>query len=148
MIPETIVYYSEVKVKSYSDMMKIIPSLKKECKELNPHVKCKNPPYEFCEYLDNEHKESDIWIRHNEAMECMGEESARIMFKKIPETKVLSIFYKGAYDEIGVAYSFLMKYVEDNGYQVSGRSRECYIDGIWNKESVDEWLTEIQIPIV
>ena len=100
MIPETIVYYSEVKVKSYSDMMKIIPSLKKECKELNPHVKCKNLPYEFCEYLDNEHKESDIWIRHNEAMECMGEESARIMFKKIPETKVLSIFYKGAYDEM------------------------------------------------
>ena len=41
-----------------------------------------------------------------------------------------------------------MKYVEDNGYQVSGRSRECYFDGIWNKESVDEWLTEIQIPIV
>ena len=30
MIPKTIVYYSEVKVKSYSDMMKIIPSLKKE----------------------------------------------------------------------------------------------------------------------
>ena len=148
MIPKTIVYYSEVKVKSYSDMMKIIPSLKKECKELNPHVKCTKPPYEFCEYLDNEHKESDIWIRHNEAVECMGEESTRIMFKKIPETKVLSIFYKGAYDEIGVAYSFLMKYVEDNGYQVSGRSRECYIDGIWNKESVDEWLTEIQIPIV
>ena len=77
-----------------------------------------------------------------------GRRSTRIMFKKIPETKVLSIFYKGAYDEIGVAYSFLMKYVEDNGYQVSGRSRECYIDGIWNKESVDEWLTEIQIPIV
>ena len=49
-------------------------------------------------------KKSDIWIRHNEAMECMGEESARIMFKKIPETKVLSIFYKGAYDKIGVAY--------------------------------------------
>ena len=47
MIPKTIVYYSEVKVKSYSDMMKIIPSLKKECKELNPHVKCTKPPYEF-----------------------------------------------------------------------------------------------------
>ena len=77
-----------------------------------------------------------------------GKESERIKFKIIPTTKVLSIFYKGTYDEIGVAYSFLMKYVEDSRYQVSGRSRECYIDGIWNKESVDEWLTEIQIPIV
>ena len=25
--------------------------------------------------------------------------------------------------------------------------RERYIDGMWNKESEDEWLTEIQIPI-
>ena len=24
---------------------------------------------------------------------------------------------------------------------------ECYIDGIWNKESEEEWLTEIQLPI-
>ena len=148
VIPETIVYYSEVKIKNYSDMMKIIPNLASECIKLNPDIKCTRPPYEFCEYLDKEHKENNILIRHNEAVECMGEESERIKFKIIPTTKVLSIFYKGAYDEIGVAYSFLMKYVEDNGYQVSGRSRECYIDGIWNKESVDEWLTEIQIPIV
>ena len=53
--------------------------------------------------------------------------------------------HQGQFDAI---HKRLMKYVEDNGYQVSGRSRECYIDGIWNKESVDEWLTEIQIPIV
>ena len=25
--------------------------------------------------------------------------------------------------------------------------RESYIDGIWNKESEEEWLTEIQVPI-
>lgn len=25
--------------------------------------------------------------------------------------------------------------------------RECYIDGIWNKESVEDWLTEVQLPI-
>ena len=25
--------------------------------------------------------------------------------------------------------------------------RERYIDGIWNKSSEEEWLTEIQIPI-
>ena len=36
---------------------------------------------------------------------------------------------------------------EENGYQVAGLARECYIDGIWNKESVEDWLTEIQLPI-
>ena len=51
VIPETIVYYSEVKIKNYSDMMKIIPNLASECIKLNPDIKCTRPPYEFCEYL-------------------------------------------------------------------------------------------------
>ena len=37
--------------------------------------------------------------------------------------------------------------LEAKGYEVSEQPRFCYIDGIWNKESVDEWLTEIQLPI-
>ena len=40
-----------------------------------------------------------------------------------------------------------MKYAEENGYQPTGLTREYYIDGIWNKESVDDWLTEIQLPV-
>ena len=87
------VYYSEVKVKKYSDMMKVIPSLKKECLELNPKIKCTKPPYEFCEYLDKEHKETDIMICRYEAVESIGKESARIKFKKLPATKALSLFY-------------------------------------------------------
>lgn len=43
--------------------------------------------------------------------------------------------------------AYIMKYAEDNGYKVAGLARECYIDGIWNKESVEDWLTEIQLPI-
>ena len=39
------------------------------------------------------------------------------------------------------------RYAEDNGYKAKGLSRECYIDGIWNKDSENERLTEIQLPI-
>ena len=70
-----------------------------------------------------------------------------IRFREIPETKVLSIYHKGAYDNIGEAYAFIMKYAEENGYQPAALTRECYIDGIWNKESTDDWLTEIQLPV-
>lgn len=146
-IPSAIVYYTEVNIKNYAEMMTIIPELGTECMALNPDIKCTLPPYEFCEYLDEEHKETDILIRHNEAVDRFGKESERIKFREIPEVKVLSIFHKGSYDEIGEAYAYIMKYAKDNGYKVSGLSRECYIDGIWNKESVEEWLTEIQLPI-
>ena len=146
-IPEAIVYYSEVRLPKYSDMMQYIPKIGQECIKLNPNLKCTEPPYEFCEYLDQEHKDTDVLIRHNEAVCEFGRENENIKFKKIPRTKVLSIFHKGAYDKSGEAYAFIMKYAEDNGYKAKGLSRECYIDGIWNKDSQDEWLTEIQLPI-
>lgn len=40
-----------------------------------------------------------------------------------------------------------MKFIEDNGYEMAGFPRECYIDGIWNKEDKEDWLTEIEVPI-
>ncbi len=146
-IPQVIVYYSEVKLPKYSDMMQYIPAIGQECLSLNPGLKCSEPPYEFCEYLDEEHKDMDVLIRHNEAVESYGKENANIKFRTVPATKVLSIFHKGSYDQIGEAYAFIMKYAEDNGYEGAGLARECYIDGIWNKENVEDWLTEIQLPI-
>lgn len=146
-IPECIVYYEERKLDKYSDCMQFIPQSGAECKRLNPNLQCAVPPYEFMEYLDGEYRESDIMCRHNEAVAQFGVESDRIKFRKIPKTKVLSIFHKGQYDNIGEAYAYLMKYAEQNGYKSSGLIRECYIDGIWNKENVSDWLTEIQMPI-
>ena len=147
VIPETIVYTAETALNTYSDVMDWIPSVGQECLEMNPGMKCAEPPYEFCEYLDGEYKETNIHIRHNEAVTSFGKENDYIKFKKLPEAKVLSIYHKGPYSNIGEAYAFLMKYAEQNGYTVAGLTRECYIDGIWNKESEDDWLTEIQLPI-
>ena len=45
------------------------------------------------------------------------------------------------------SYSRLLQWIEDQGYKKSGLARESYIDGIWNKDSEEEWLTEIQIPV-
>lgn len=146
-IPSVIVYYAETVLEKYQDIMHWIPSVGEECAKLNPDLKCTDPAYEFCEYLDGEYKEKDIQIRHNEAVMGRGIENDNIKFREIPETRVLSIYHKGSYDRIGEAYSYIMKYAEENGYKVAGLARECYIDGIWNKESVEDWLTEIQLPV-
>jgi len=146
-VGEMTVYSSETVLASYSDIMSWIPALGQRCLELNPGIKCAEPPYEFCEYPDGEYKETDIRIRHSEAVDFAGKGDDTIFFRTIPETKVLSIYHKGPYDRIGEAYAFIMKYAEQNGYKASGLARECYIDGIWNKESPEEWLTEIQLPV-
>lgn len=147
LIPEKIVYVAETVLNSYTDIMQWIPSVGQECLDLNPGMKCTEPPYEFCEYLDGEYKETNIKVRHTEAVASFGNENENIKFKTLPEVKVLSIYHKGSYDKIGEAYAYIVKYAEDNGYKIKDFPRECYIDGIWNKESEDEWLTEVQLPI-
>jgi effector-binding domain-containing protein len=41
----------------------------------------------------------------------------------------------------------ILKYIEDNNFEITDYPRECYIDGIWNKENTEDWLTEIEVPI-
>ena len=110
-------------------------------------MKCDDPPSEFCEFLDGEYRETDVKIRHSEAVAAAGKGNGQIRFRRLPAAKVLSVFHKGSYDSIGGAYAYIMRYAEQNGYQASGPARECYIDGIWNKESEEDWLTEIQLPV-
>jgi Predicted transcriptional regulators len=146
-IPEMIVYSSETVLEHHMDIMRWIPSVGEECLRLNPGMRCADPPYEFCEFLDGEYRESDVRVRHSEAVTAAGKENDRITFRRLPAAKVLSVFHKGFYDIIGEAYAFIMRYAEQNGYKAAGPARECYIDGIWNKESEEDWLTEIQLPV-
>lgn len=59
----------------------------------------------------------------------------------------MCIYHNGAYNKLAESYNIIMKYIESNNYQIVDKPRECYIDGCWNKETEEEYLTEIQIPI-
>ncbi len=146
-IPEMIVYSAEAVLPKYEDCMQWIPSLGQMCMELNPDIACTEPPYEFCEYLDGEYREENVRIRHSEAVTKIGKGNETLYFRTLPAAKVLSFYHKGAYATIGQAYAYIMAYAEANGYEAAGLPRESYIDGIWNKEDVNGWLTEVQLPI-
>ena len=69
-------------------------------------------------------------------------------FKVLPEIRAAAcIFHRGSYDTLHQSYVALLNYIEENGYEIAGTIRESYIDGVWNKETEKEWLTEIQIPV-
>ena len=44
-------------------------------------------------------------------------------------------------------YETVLRYIEENGYEIAGEIRESYIDGVWNKDDESEWLSEIQVPV-
>ena len=147
ILPECIVYYKEGYLKKYSDSTEFILSSADECLEDNPNIKCIEPDYCFMEYLDNEYKEENIHARYSQAVLKAGKENETIKFRKVLETKAICILYKGCYENIRDAYAFLTKYIEDNKLEVIDYFREVYIDGPWNKEKSEEYLTEIEVPI-
>ena len=146
-LPEYIVYYKEGAVKDYSGITDFILKSAEECKKTNPNIKCIQPDYCYMNYLDGEYRETNVKIRYCQAVQEMGVSNETIKFKKLDPAKAVCIYHKGRYDNLGEAYGFIMKYIEDNGYEVIDSPRERYIDGIWNKDNVEDWLTEIQVPI-
>ena len=76
------------------------------------------------------------------------QDSGEIAFKVFPKVPMAAcIFHKGSYNTLHKSYAMLLQYIEENGYEICGNIRESYIDGVWNKETENEWLTEIQIPV-
>ena len=146
-IDECIVYSEERTLERYSDVSMLVLASATECRRLNPDIECVKPDYGFCEYLDGEHKETNMRVRYSQAVTKMGVGNERIQFRVLPATKAICIYHKGAYDRLGEAYAYIYRYAAENGYQVAGFHRESYIDGIWNKENMEDWLTEIQLPV-
>lgn len=146
-LPRCIVYSKKVKVNGYNDYFKLIPEIGQECLKANPKLKCATPEYCFISYPDGEYKESNFNIEFCEAVEKIGNDIGDIKFKEIDSVMAVSVMHKGSYKDLSKAYAFAFKWIEQNGYIASDSPRESYIDGIWNKDDENEWLTELQIPI-
>ena len=108
---------------------------------------CAVPEYCFTNYLEPGYKDENILIETCEAVREHGEAVEGLTFKEFPETEVVSIYHKGSYADFSRTYETILKYIEENGYEICGNIRENYIDGAWNKDSETEWLSEIQIPV-
>ena len=57
------------------------------------------------------------------------------------------VVFKGPYDNIGEAYTFVMNWVESNGYRITGPDRELYLTGPAETQDPTGYVTEIQFPI-
>jgi len=147
-LPECIVYSKRMIVPDYDSYFSEIPAIGEEVKKANPSLKCAVPEYCIIIYHDDEYKDTNMDIEYCEAVTEFGNETDTIKFKKleaVPEAACL--LHKGPYETLHISYQKLYKWMEQNGYERSMPDRESFIDGIWNKENPEDWLTEIQIPI-
>jgi DNA-binding transcriptional MerR regulator len=111
---------------------------------------CKCPPSGYCFTMEHnkEYTPTDIDIEYCEQVEEMGADSSIIQFKRLPAIpKALCMKHVGPYDRFYESYVEAFRYIEKQGYKVIGQHRTCYIDGAWNQEDPEKWLSVIQIPI-
>jgi DNA-binding transcriptional MerR regulator len=147
-LPECIVYSKRFTAPSFDSYFQLIPAIGEQLKKQYPDLKCAVPEYCYLEYLDGEYRERNIHVELCEAVTELRPDFDDIVFKKAPAITALSVMHKGPYTKLREAYAFTLKWIEDNGYQVTEPARESYIDGIWNKETDADWLTELQFPVV
>ena len=145
-IPEVIVCSMEQRIESYDALFWLMPEMGEEMERLG--CTCAEPEYCFTHYPEPGYKEEDILVEVCQMVTHKKPDSDKVTFKVLPEIRAAAcIFHKGSYDTLHQSYATLLNYIEENGYEIAGTIRESYIDGVWNKETEKEWLTEIQIPV-
>jgi DNA-binding transcriptional MerR regulator len=145
--PGCIVFSRRRTLASDDELYELIPATGEEVARANPGLKCAEPDYCFTIYHDGIYKEHDVDIEICQAVVAMGEPVGDITFKELPAITAATTLHKGHYSTLRNAYAALMQWIEANGYSVAGDFRESYIDGVWNKESESDWLTEVQVPV-
>lgn len=64
------------------------------------------------------------------------------------EHKVLSGIHEGSSDNIMESYAELVEIAEANNYDIIGSPKEVFVKSIFNCDNEDEYITEIQLPII
>ena len=111
---------------------------------------CKCPPPGYCFTIEHnkEYKPTDVDIEYCEQVEALGTDSDIIQFKRLPAVpKALCLKHIGPYEKFYESFAEAFRYIEEHGYKVVGQPRTSYVDGAWNQDDPEKWLSVIQIPI-
>ena len=109
---------------------------------------CPEPQYCYTIEHGDEHHEVDIDIEYCEAVDKVRPDTAILHFYEAPAIpRALCYRHVGAYTTFDIAIIEILEYINANGLTINGPIRMSYIDGPWNKQSPEDYLTEIQVPI-
>ena len=144
-IPETTVAFMQVRLESYDCLFERMPEMGALMEKAG--CTCALPEYCFTNYLEPGYKDRDILVEICESVVKAKRETGNLHFKTLPEIQAACVFHKGSYDTFSESYETVLRYIEENGYEIAGPIRESYLDGVWNKDDESQWLSEIQVPV-
>lgn len=144
-IPAATVAFMRFRLESYDGLFDRMPEMGALMEKAG--CVCALPEYCFTGYLEPGYREGDILVEICESVVEAKREIGGLRFKTLPEIQAACIFHKGSYRTFSQSYAIVLRYIEENGYELAGEIRESYIDGVWNKDDESQWLSEIQVPV-
>lgn len=102
------------------------------------------PPYILCPYADDDGI-VDLEVGWPVAEELAGH--GRVEYAILPAATMLAYLHRGDYRELDRSYRALQRFLEHEELAMAGAPREIYLTSP-DEVPVEEWLTEIQFPIV
>ena len=110
--------------------------------------RCTEPGYCFTIDHNGEYKTEEIDIEYCEQVEELLTDTDFISFKRLPAIpKALCLKHIGPYDRFYESFTRATAYLESQGLRIAGDPRFSYIDGAWNQEDPEKWVSVIQIPV-
>ena len=111
---------------------------------------CRCTPNGYCFTIehDKEYRPDNVDIEYCEQVEEALTDSPIVQFKHleaVPEAFCMQ--HRGPYTRFRESYAEAFRRIEEMGFRVAGHPRTVYVDGIWNEENPENWLSIIQIPI-
>ena len=144
-IPQTTVAFMRIRLESYDGLFDRMPEMGTLMEKAG--CECALPEYCFTAYPEAGYKDADILVDICESVVVAKKETGDLRFKTLPEIQAACVFHKGSYRTFAESYETVLRYIEENGYEIAGEIRESYIDGVWNKDDESQWLSEIQVPV-
>ena len=145
-LPAIIVASHRAEIPSYDDLGKLCyMTIGPEMSRLG----CECPEPSYCYTIEHGgYKKENIDIEYCEQVAAMGKDSDIIKFKQIPEAaEAVCMKVYGPYGRLNENIREVLEWIEANGYTITYPPRYSYVDGIWNQEDPEKWLTIIQVPV-
>lgn len=103
----------------------------------------------FTIYHDSDYREKNVDIEICAPVQRMGKDEDGFTFRNIEPVPIMaSTMVYGTFENIsGVFRSFAGWLEEHSQYKMLGQSRQIVHRGPWNETDIDNYLTEIQIPL-
>lgn len=98
-------------------------------------------------FHDEEFKESNVDMELAFPVAADVPSKDGIKCRELPGCQMATAIHKGSYDTVSAGYTALMKWIEANGYEIAGPSREVYFTDPNSGVPPSEYVTEIQFPV-